>query len=150
MSKLIFRLFFSFLVFVGVFILIQNYLTPSSFGKYGHYRADAIEEAKVITPYFKGEEKCASCHQDIYDLKYSDLHSEVRCESCHPPKITAATECEILPPIIEGSIEFCGQCHAINAGRLKKGVPQLDIEEHEGSQNCIECHNSHAPWELKE
>lgn len=150
MSKIIFRLFLSFVVFVSVFILVQRFLTPDSFGKYGHYRANAIDDAKVITSYYKGEEKCASCHQDIYDLKDSDLHSEINCESCHMPKISASTECEVLPPIVKGSIEFCGQCHAMNVGRLKRGVPQLDIEEHKGNQNCIECHNSHAPWELTE
>lgn len=150
MPKLIFRLFFSFVVFVSVFIFIQRILTPDSFGKYGHYRANAIGDNELKTSYYKGEEKCTSCHQDIYDLKDSDLHAEVSCESCHMPKIDASTDCEIMPPIVEGSLEFCGVCHDINPGRLKKGVPQLDFIEHKGDQNCIECHNAHAPWELTE
>lgn len=150
MVKLISRLFFSFVVFVSVFILIQQYLTPDSFGEYGHYRADAIDDNMRSISYYKGEEKCTTCHEDIYDLKDSDLHSEVSCESCHTPKESASTECKVMPPIIEGTINFCGQCHAINAGRLKKGVPQLDFSEHEKDKNCIECHNAHAPWELKE
>lgn len=150
MPKLIFRLFFSFVAFVSVFILVQRSLKPDSFGKYGHYRANSIEDNKISTFYYKGEEKCTSCHQDIYDLKYSDLHSEVSCESCHSPKIDADTECKVLPPIIKGSNEFCGQCHAYNKGRVKKGVPQLEFKDHEIGKNCIDCHNPHAPWELKE
>jgi len=150
MSKLIFRLFFSFVVFVSIFILIQQYLKPESFGKYGHYRAKAIEDNKLSTPFYKGQAKCIECHQDIFDLTYSDLHADVNCESCHIPKIDANTECKVMPPIVEGTIEFCGVCHATNPARQKKGVPQLDFNEHEKGQNCIECHNPHAPWELKE
>lgn len=150
MPKIIFRLFISFVVFIGFFILLRQSLIPDSFGKYGHYRANAIEENKISTSYYKGEEDCTSCHQDLYDLKYSDLHSEVRCESCHSPKIDIYTDCEVMPPIVEGTIEFCAICHATNSGRLKTGVPQLDFKEHEPDKNCIDCHNPHAPWELTE
>ncbi len=150
MPKLIFRLFLSFIVFVGVFILVQQYLKPDSFGEYGHYRADAITDNLQKPTYYKGEEECTSCHQEVYDLKYSDLHSEIKCESCHSPKINANMECEIMPPQFDGTIEFCASCHATNPARLKKGVPQLDLNDHEKGQNCIECHNPHAPWELEE
>jgi len=150
MPKIIFRLFLSFVLFVSIFVLIQRFLTPDSFGKYGHYRAYSIDDNKARVSYYKGEEKCASCHEDIFDLKDSDLHSEVKCESCHAPKIDANTDCEVMPPIVEGTIDFCGTCHAINLGRLKKGAPQLNFKEHKEGQNCIECHNAHAPWELTE
>lgn len=149
MPKLIFRLVLSFVVFVSLFILIQNIVTPDSFGKYGHYRANAIDDNKMIPSFFKGEDECTKCHQDIFDSKFEDLHSGVRCESCHAPKITTSTDCKVSPPIVNGTIDFCAQCHATNAGRLKKGVPQLDFKEHYEKQNCIECHNPHAPWELK-
>ena len=150
MSKIIFRLFLSFVLFVTVFILIQRALTPDSFGKYGHDRANSIDENKIRTSYYKGEEACASCHQELYDLVDSDLHAEINCESCHPPKIDAFTDCEVMPPIVEGNNDFCAACHATNPGRLKRGVPQLDFKEHEPDKNCIDCHNPHAPWELTE
>ena len=150
MPKLIFRLFFSFVVFVSIFILIQRYVTPDSFGKYGHYRANSIKDNKMRTHYFKGEKKCIECHQGVYDLKATDVHDQVRCEACHFPKIAGTIDCKVKPPIVKGTIEFCAQCHAINAGRLEKGVPQLNFKEHYEKQNCIECHNPHAPWEMKE
>ncbi len=150
MPKIIFRLFFTFVVFVAIFILIQRSLTPDSFGKYGHYRANSIDDNKMRTSYFKGEQKCTECHQDIFDQKSTDLHDRVRCESCHSPKIAGTVDCKVKPPIVKGTNEFCAQCHTINAGRLNKGVPQLDFKEHYNKQNCIECHNPHAPWELKE
>ncbi|MHB1147815.1 MAG: multiheme c-type cytochrome [Lutibacter sp.] len=150
MPKLIFRLFLTFVVFVGIFILIQHFLKPDSFGKYGHYRANSMDDNKMRTFYYKGEATCTECHQDIYDQKVLDVHDAVRCESCHSPKIAGTIDCKVKPPIVKGTIEFCAQCHATNAGRLEKGVPQLDFKEHYKKQNCIECHNPHAPWELKE
>ncbi|MHB1107176.1 MAG: multiheme c-type cytochrome [Lutibacter sp.] len=150
MPKLIFRLFLTFVVFVGIFILIQQLLTPESFGEYGHYRANALDDNKMSTSFYKGESKCNECHQDIFDQKALDVHDAVRCESCHSPKIDASTDCKVSPPIVKGTIKFCAECHATNPARLKKGVPQLDFKEHYEKQNCIECHNPHAPWELKE
>lgn len=140
----------SFVVFVSVFILIRHNLVPESFGKYGHYRANSLDDNKMRTAYYKGEAVCASCHQDVFDLKDSDLHSEISCETCHPPKIDNQTECETNPPVVKGTIEFCSQCHAMNLGRFRKGVPQLVVKDHKGDKNCIECHNPHAPWELTE
>lgn len=150
MPKLIFRLFLTFIVFVGIFILIQHFLKPDSFGKYGHYRANSMDDNKMRTFYYKGEATCTECHQDIFDQKALDVHDAVRCESCHSPKIAGTIDCKVKPPIVKGTIEFCAQCHATNTGRLEKGVPQLDFKEHYEKQNCIECHNPHAPWELKE
>lgn len=149
MPKLIFRLFFSFLIFVSVFILIQRFLTPNSFGKYGHYRANAIEDNKIKTLYYKGEEACISCHQEVYNLMSEDVHYNIGCESCHVPKVDIYTECANNPPVIDGTLELCAQCHEPNLGGFKK-IPQLVFEDHEDGRNCIECHNVHAPWELKE
>ena len=150
MPKIIFRLFISFVVFVGIFIVIQRLITPESFGKYGHYRANSIEDNKDRTSFYKGEEECATCHEDLMELKGSDLHDKVSCESCHTPKIDANTDCKVMPPVVKGTIEFCAVCHEINPARLKKGVPQIDFNEHEAGKNCIDCHNPHAPWELTE
>jgi len=112
MPKLIFRLFFSFIVFVSLFILIQRLVTPDSFGKYGHYRANSLEDNKMRTSYYKGEKKCTECHQEVYDLKATDVHDGVRCESCHSPKIAGTIDCKVNPPIVKGTILFCAQCHA--------------------------------------
>ncbi|MBS3993219.1 MAG: hypothetical protein KGZ87_05845 [Bacteroidetes bacterium] len=154
MGKLIFRLVLSFLVFVGVFMLIQDYLTPESFGKYGHYRANSLDDNKKIIPQFKGEDACASCHEDIYEKKsetvsFDDdeyiLHSNLKCETCHSPKIDARTECKIKPPKLESTRKMCGQCHSINASRKNK-IKMIDMSDHNTEKNCVECHNPHNPW----
>lgn len=154
MGKLIFRLVLSFIVFVGVFMVIQDYLTPESFGKYGHYRANSIEDNKKIIPQFKGEDECISCHEAIYDLKSETialdddeylLHSNLRCETCHSPKIDAKTDCKVGPPKLEPSKKMCSQCHAYNASRKNK-IKMIDLNDHNPDKNCVECHNPHRPW----
>ncbi|MDH3381460.1 MAG: cytochrome c3 family protein [Flavobacteriaceae bacterium] len=154
MAKLIFRLLLSFVVFVGIFMVIQDFLTPESFGKYGHYRANAIDDNKLVTPQYKGEQKCASCHEDIYDLKSETmefdedeyiLHSNLKCETCHTPKIDANTDCKVMPPKIESTREMCGQCHSYQVSRKNK-IKMIDLADHNVEKNCIECHNPHKPW----
>ncbi len=154
MAKLIFRLLLSFIIFVGIFLLIQDYLTPESFGKYGHYRANSIDDNKLYTPQFKGEEKCASCHEEIYNLKSETvfveedeyiLHSNLKCETCHSPKIDAKTACEVMPPKFESTRKMCAQCHSLNASRKNK-IKMIDLTDHYTDKNCIECHNPHKPW----
>ena len=150
MPRIIFRLLLSFVVFVSVFVVIKQFVTPDSFGDYGHYRANSIEDNIAKTLVYKGEDECIKCHIDIFELKDSDLHSGVSCESCHYPKIDAITECKVNPPVVIGSIKFCIQCHELNFARESIRFPNLDIKDQKGDQNCIECHNPHAPWELTE
>ena len=150
MPKIIFRLLLSFIAFVTVFIVIRQLVIPESFGKYGHYRANSIEDNKGRPLFYKGEKKCIECHQDIYDLQFSDVHSEISCETCHPPMIGANTDCKLNTPKLKGTIGLCAQCHTKNAAREAIDFPNFDIKEHKGDQNCIECHNPHAPWELTE
>ncbi|GGK22533.1 hypothetical protein GCM10007962_15910 [Yeosuana aromativorans] len=150
MPKIIFRLLLSFIAFVTLFVLIRQFVIPDSFGKYGHYRANSIDDNKARPLFYKGEKKCIECHQDIYDLQSADVHSEISCETCHPPIINATSDCKLNIPELKGTIEFCAQCHTKNAAREAIGFPNIDIEEHKGNKNCIECHNPHAPWELTE
>jgi len=154
MPKIIFRLLLTFFVFVGSFMLLQNFITPKSFGKNGHYRADAIQEIKKQIPIYKGEEACVSCHEDINELKSETvtiddeeftLHSNLRCETCHTPRIDSKTECKSNPPKMEPTRKTCGQCHSINASRKNK-MKMIDLEDHKVEKNCIKCHNPHKPW----
>lgn len=154
MAKLIFRLLLSFIVFVGIFLLVQDYLTPESFGKYGHYRANAIDDNTLAIPQFKGEAKCASCHEEIYNLKSETiaiddqeylLHSNLSCETCHTPKIDAQTDCKVNPPKFDSTRNMCAQCHSLNAARKNK-IKMIDLSDHNNEKNCIECHNPHKPW----
>jgi len=43
--------------------VFQRFPKPDSLGENGHYSANAMDDNKVRF-FYKGEEKCAECHQD--------------------------------------------------------------------------------------
>jgi len=42
---------------------------PPSFGKYGHYRADAVDEAITQEINYAGHTTCVECHDEVYEPK---------------------------------------------------------------------------------
>ena len=140
-----------FVLFVAVFLGIRAFLVPASFGKYGHYRANAINEIAAKPARYAGKKACSECHPAEAKKLESDLHSDLTCEVCHGPgdKHIASTGTPGLL-IKPGTREFCGMCHQKNTARKKENVNQVKIREHHLEKKiCIECHNPHAVWELK-
>ena len=137
------------IVFVSLFILVRSFLVPPSFGKYGHYRGDALKENEDRIPKYSGQDSCSDCHSKIVDQKASDVHAGLACETCHGPgdaHVHAARKVKFQKV---GTRNFCAICHTKNAARRKEVIPQLVIEKHYPEKNCIDCHNPHQPWELK-
>lgn len=139
------RLIIAFLIFISLFLVIRHFLVPASFGKYGHYRADALKdneshEIKYVQP---GE--CSACHIEIDSLKASGNHKNIRCQICHGPgykHIEDPSSNVLLKPVDRA---FCGKCHSKNAARSEKIIKQQDISEHNPDNKCIDCHNPHQP-----
>ena len=141
-----------FAVFVILFLIARHFLIPESFGEFGHYRADAIGEIAELPVHYAGKEVCIDCHDIEAEQISSDRHSGLSCEVCHGPNAKHADDYEIMEFLIkDGSRESCGRCHGLNSARKIEAVIQIDIREHHPEkENCIDCHNPHAVWELKE
>jgi hypothetical protein len=142
------RLILVFVIFIALFLVARHFLVPESFGKYGHYRADALEENARLEIHYAGQQACFDCHQDIEDLKAQDVHSGIHCETCHGPgqkHVVSGEASDILKP---SGREFCGNCHKKNAAKLKDAVFQVDLTKHNIGKNCTECHNPHQPWAM--
>jgi len=122
---------------------------PDTFGKYGPYRAAALDDYSLIEIHFAGQQACLECHQDIQDLKTQDVHSDIHCETCHGPGQKHVTSSDTADILIPSGREFCGSCHIMNAARPKNAITQVDLNKHNIGKNCIECHNPHQPWEMK-
>ena len=144
------RLFLAFAIFIFIFLLVRHFLLPDSFGELGPYRADALIDNAQVEMHYAGQQICFECHQDIEDSKTMDLHSEVHCETCHGPGLKHTESGEAKDIIKPATREFCGRCHNINAARRTETISQVDLNEHNIEFNCIECHNPHQPWEMKE
>ena len=138
------RLAVLFAIFIGLFIVVRHFLIPKSFGKYGHYRADAVEEIGRLPENYAGNEVCQGCHEDIYELKAASEHAGVACETCHGPAMEHTEDPMGVKPVKPKGRAFCGLCHSRNAAR-PKNMPQVDMEEHNKGMECILCHKAHDP-----
>ena len=143
------RLALAFAIFISIFLLVRHFLVPDTFGKYGPYRAAALNDYLPLEIHYSGQQACFKCHQDIEDKKAQDVHSDIHCETCHGPgqkHVVSSKAGDVLKP---SDRDFCGSCHVINAGKLKSTINQIDLNKHNVGKNCIECHNPHQPWKMK-
>ncbi len=139
-------------LFIVLFLVARHFLIPESFGKYGHYRADSIDEIGALPINYAGKSICIECHETEAEMLASDQHANLSCEVCHGPNAKHADDYEVKDFLIkDGSRLFCGRCHSMNTARNQGVIIQVDIKEHHPEkENCIDCHNPHAVWELKE
>ena len=144
------RLALAFAIFITLFIVLRNLLVPDTFGQYGHYRGDSLIDNQQPEIHYSVQEACLDCHQEIEDMKQTDVHNTIRCEVCHGPgekHVSSGDAADISKP---DSREFCGVCHEKNAARRQSTIVQIRLSEHNTGKKCIECHNPHQPWEMKE
>jgi hypothetical protein len=144
------RLLPLFAIFIGLFLLIRHLLIPDSFGEYGHYRGNSIKENAEFTMNYAGKEACAECHDDMAAIIASDAHHGLSCEVCHGPELDHATYADSIRAFKPSGRKFCGLCHALHPARNPKVIVQIDLNDHNADQDCVECHNPHKPWELKD
>ncbi len=144
------RLTIAFSIFIALFLLLRSFLVPESFGQYGHYRGNSLIDNAEPGIHYAGQQSCFECHQDIEDLKATDVHGNLHCETCHGPgqkHVLSSLPADILK---QGTREFCGVCHEKNAAKKKDAIFQIELNKHNTGKNCIECHNPHQPWTMKE
>jgi hypothetical protein len=144
------RLGLAFAIFITAFLILRHFLIPESFGQFGFYRGASLDEISQNPLKFAGQKMCLECHQDIDDLKQQDVHSDVNCESCHGPGQKHSENGDTTLLDLSVSRESCGICHSKNAAKKKEAVFQVNLKEHNVGKKCIECHNPHRPWEMKE
>ena len=138
------RVAFVFVVGALVFIVVRAILVPKSFGEYGHYRGNAIQEIASQPISFAGHETCEACHTDILDVKSKGKHAGVHCEACHGALATHANDpSSVQPPKLDTAV-LCVRCHEANGAR-PKSFPQISSQEHSGGVSCETCHQPHSP-----
>ncbi len=129
-------------VLVVLFIVARQYFIPEGYGKYGHYRAAAVDSIAALPVKYAGHQICADCHDDIVALKNSGYHYNVNCEACHGPAY-AHTQGEDVALRIPDR-KYCLLCHEYLSSR-PTGFPQVEDKEHHPMENCVDCHDPHDP-----
>jgi hypothetical protein len=141
------RLIPLFVVFIGFFLIVRHFLIPDSFGQYGHYRGNTLEDISSQEQVHSDKETCILCHDDVQAIIENDEHATLSCLICHGPGLEHTEDPNTENILKQGSREFCGLCHQINAARPTDVVTQVDISEHNTGLDCIDCHNPHQVWE---
>jgi len=129
------------------FVVLQLFMTPKSFGVYGHYRGDALQEISSRPPVFAGRAACAECHGDQADKLKTGPHARIGCEACHGALARHAEKPESVKPVKREVRDLCLTCHLKNAARPAK-FPQVDGKEHGEGNPCNACHAPHSPKEM--
>jgi hypothetical protein len=131
--------------------IVRSLLVPASYGDHGHYRFDAVAEAREFVPRHVGSGVCENCHDDIAALHAKDAHFRVTCETCHGPgedHVAADGEGGIIRP---AGKQPCLVCHELMLSR-PGDFPQIVPEDHfrfvgvkDPEIQCIACHDPHEP-----
>ncbi len=133
-----------FALFLTALIVARSILVPKSFGKYGYYRADAVNEIASLPIQYAGSKTCIECHSDVNDLKSKSNHSALSCEVCHNAAAKHAEAPDEFTPSAPREREFCPVCHGYNPSR-PTGFPQILPAVHNPGKPCMSCHNPHNP-----
>jgi len=138
------RLLVPVVIVIAAFVVMRHFLVPSDFGKYGHYRASAIDDVTSLEIKYIGHTVCEDCHDDIVKMKKMSYHRDVACEACHGPAAahTEDPEGNQLPVPMERG--YCPLCHEYLPSR-PTGFPQIVSDSHNPRRACVSCHDAHDP-----
>src|SRR3990172_12641527 len=142
MPKHIFRLLVLIFGGLAVALVAIPLLTVDSFYRFGHYRADNVPEQTAMEVVYQTPQYCQSCHSERHAQWSAGNHKSVSCETCHGAAKGHPQNGKL--PIPSDTVKLCTLCHEAMAGRPET-QPQIDLVQHSGGQQCIVCHNPHAP-----
>jgi hypothetical protein len=127
---------------VCAYFMARYFLTPQSFGQYGHYRGDALKDIRQREPYWAGRNECDTCHGEIVQKLAKAEHQGLSCETCHGPARAHVEDPEVKLPKM--SYDKCVRCHEASPSR-PKWLHQITPATHYTGDVCTECHDPHQP-----
>ena len=142
MPKHIVRLIILVVALGTVALIAKWYFTAESFYEYGHYRADSVPEIAAQEVVFQTPRYCQSCHSERHAQWSGNSHKTVICETCHGAAQWHPQNGKL--PIPSDTVKLCTLCHEAMPGRPRT-QPQVEAAQHSSGQQCIVCHNPHAP-----
>lgn len=140
----LFRLAGLFAVGIVLFLVARSWLVPPNFGRDGHYRPGAVDDARARPVSFAGRAACEECHTDVVEARAGSRHARIACESCHGALAAHAADPMAVTPALPDRATICLDCHRRVSGR-PQWLPQVDPVEHAGDMACADCHGAHSP-----
>lgn len=126
-----------------LFGVARAQLVPGDFGKYGHYRAGAIDDAAARPLSYAGRGRCTECHEDVVTAAAPAKHTVISCETCHGALLKHADDPAVETAKLDGQ-QLCLRCHAANTGKPSH-QPTIVAKDHSDEPTCLGCHKPHDP-----
>lgn len=142
MPKHIVRLIALIVVLGALAAVAKWYFTADSFYEFGHYRAASVPEIAGLEPVYQTPGYCQACHTERHAQWSANSHKSVICEVCHGAAKGHPQNGKL--PIPKDTAKLCSLCHEAMPGRPRT-QPQIVVAQHSGGQQCVVCHNAHAP-----
>jgi hypothetical protein len=133
-----------FLAGTVLLLLARQAFVPAGFGKYGHFRAGALDDNRARAMAYAGRTSCEGCHEEILKVLRTGKHVGVGCEACHGPLAKHAEDPALPKPVLPDTGVLCARCHEANSAKPKT-FPQVVSREHSGGEKCKTCHQPHHP-----
>ena len=128
--------------FAAAALIVRWFVVDASFYRYGHFRADSVPEIAARNVAWQGGGYCQTCHSERHAQWSANSHKSVNCEICHGAAQDHPAKGKLAIPA--DTRQLCSLCHAKMAERPRT-QPQIVLAEHGGGQQCVTCHNPHAP-----
>lgn len=138
------RLAAVFLVGFLLFLAARAAFVPDDFGRYGHYRAGALDDNRERHLAFAGCGACRDCHFDVVQSRAGSAHKRINCEACHGPLYAHTQDPPAVVPERPDAARICLRCHEVNDAR-PAWFEQVDAEDHAMGEACNTCHDPHRP-----
>jgi hypothetical protein len=128
------------LIFVLSFLAFRKVVVPEPYGEFQSFWKKNQGYWKDQVPVqHQGSLSCqeAACHASVGVLWGSSRHKIVSCETCHGVDSGAENR----------DVIQCLTCHRPLKAR-PANFPQVSPDQHYPNQNCLGCHDPHAPIPL--
>jgi hypothetical protein len=127
----------------AVFAVLRALLVPADYGVIGPFRAGAITANMAPAAVHAGQAACGECHVDVAEIRQSNAHARVACESCHGARASHAADPSVTAAPLDARAT-CAVCHLPNAAK-PPGFKTVTFADHAGDETCTTCHAAHAP-----
>jgi hypothetical protein len=126
-----------------LFLGLRWLLVPSDYGRLGPYRAAALAVNQARPIVYAGQLACVECHGDVADVRKTNAHARIGCESCHGPLAAHAAD-PAQAPRRPDPRTTCAVCHIPDVAK-PPGFKTVIFDEHAEPGSCTTCHPAHAP-----
>ena len=118
---------------VCVYFTARYFLTPDSFGQFGHYRGKALAEIAAREPYGPDKGPATNATTRLCKNWPRTEHQGLSCETCHGPSQAHVESPEVKLPKM--SYDKCVRCHAGSPSR-PQWLHQINLDTHYTGNVC--------------